>query len=54
MRNFTCDSCDNRSATLSWALLYLCHHPIAQEKLAAEIHSVIGNSRAPSIMDKTK
>ncbi|XP_071975428.1 cytochrome P450 2U1 [Engystomops pustulosus] len=43
---------DTTTNTLLWSLLYMCHHPDVQEKVQAEIDSVIGRDRPPSLTDK--
>ncbi|KAM4708623.1 cytochrome P450 2U1 [Discoglossus pictus] len=43
---------DTTTNTLLWSLLYMCHHPDIQEKVQAEIDTVIGRDRPPSLTDK--
>ncbi|CAJ0933284.1 unnamed protein product [Ranitomeya imitator] len=43
---------DTTTNTLLWSLLYMCLHPNVQEKVQAEIDSVIGRDRPPSLTDK--
>ncbi|XP_073497207.1 cytochrome P450 2U1 [Phyllobates terribilis] len=43
---------DTTTNTLLWSLLYMCLHPNVQEKVQAEIDSVIGRERPPSLTDK--
>ncbi|CAN2388876.1 Cytochrome P450 [Pristimantis euphronides] len=43
---------DTTTNTLLWSLLYMCVHPDVQEKVQAEIDSVIGCERPPSLTDK--
>ena len=38
--------------TLRWAILYLAAHPEIQEKLAAELDSVVGRDRLPELTDR--
>ncbi|KAG9480196.1 hypothetical protein GDO78_011946 [Eleutherodactylus coqui] len=45
---------DTTTNTLLWSLLYMCVHPDVQEKVQAEIDSVVGRERPPSLTDKTK
>ncbi|XP_053105462.1 cytochrome P450 2J2-like isoform X2 [Hemicordylus capensis] len=40
------------STTLRWALLYMAFYPEIQERVQAEIDSVIGQSRQPSMDDR--
>ncbi|KAK1164243.1 cytochrome P450 2J2-like [Acipenser oxyrinchus oxyrinchus] len=40
------------STTLRWALLYIMKYPEIQEKIQAEIDSMIGQARQPSMEDK--
>ncbi|KAG1651566.1 Cytochrome P450 2C8 [Nymphon striatum] len=40
------------STTISWALLFMIHHPKIQEKVQAEIDEVIGKERLPTMEDK--
>uniref|UniRef100_A0A8C6WXC7 Cytochrome P450, family 2, subfamily N, polypeptide 13 n=1 Tax=Neogobius melanostomus TaxID=47308 RepID=A0A8C6WXC7_9GOBI len=44
---------DTTSTTLQWALIYLIKHPEVQEKVQAEIDRVIGQSRLPTMADRT-
>lgn len=43
---------DTTTNTLLWSLLYMCLHPDVQEKVQAEIDTVIGRERPPSLTDK--
>ncbi|XP_033885264.1 cytochrome P450 2J2-like isoform X1 [Acipenser ruthenus] len=43
---------ETTSTTLRWALLYMIKYPQIQEKVQAEIDSVIGQARQPSMEDK--
>ncbi|XP_067845692.1 cytochrome P450 2J2-like [Heptranchias perlo] len=43
---------ETTSTTLRWALLYMAAYPDIQEKIHAEIESVIGLSRQPMVDDK--
>lgn len=43
---------ETSSNTLAWTLLYLTKHPEIQQSLYAEICSVIGTSRLPSLEDR--
>ncbi|XP_040274318.1 cytochrome P450 2U1 [Bufo bufo] len=43
---------DTTTNTLLWSLLYMCLHRDVQEKVQAEIDSVIGRERPPSLTDK--
>ncbi|XP_078619282.1 steroid 17-alpha-hydroxylase/17,20 lyase-like isoform X2 [Branchiostoma floridae x Branchiostoma japonicum] len=38
--------------TLRWAILYLAVHPEIQEKVAAELDSVVGRDRLPELSDR--
>ncbi|XP_069550922.1 cytochrome P450 2J6-like [Brachyistius frenatus] len=44
---------ETTSTTLLWALIYLIKHPDVQEKVQAEIESVIGQIRQPTMADRT-
>ncbi|MBN3303132.1 CP2U1 protein, partial [Amia calva] len=43
---------DTTTNTLLWSLLYMALHPQVQEKVQAEIASVVGPDRVPSLTDK--
>ncbi|KAJ8383006.1 hypothetical protein SKAU_G00037840 [Synaphobranchus kaupii] len=43
---------DTTTNTVLWALLYMCTYPQVQEKVQAEIDSVVGSDREPSLEDK--
>ncbi|XP_067323960.1 cytochrome P450 2J2-like [Anolis sagrei] len=43
---------ETTSATLRWAMLYMAVYPEIQGKVQAEIDSVIGQSRAPTMADR--
>ncbi|KAG8454089.1 hypothetical protein GDO86_000649 [Hymenochirus boettgeri] len=43
---------DTTTNTLLWSLLYMCVYPDVQEKVQAEIDTVIGRDRPPSLTDK--
>ncbi|XP_034002498.1 cytochrome P450 2J2-like [Trematomus bernacchii] len=43
---------ETSATTLRWALMYMMHYPEIQEKVQAEIDSVIGQSRQPTMADK--
>jgi len=43
---------ETTSTTLAWAVLYLLREPETQKKLQAEIDSVIGKSRNPTLADR--
>ncbi|KAG9344127.1 hypothetical protein JZ751_012609 [Albula glossodonta] len=43
---------DTTTNTMLWMLLYMSVHPDIQEKVQAEIDSVVGFSRVPSLTDK--
>ncbi|KAM8939427.1 cytochrome P450 2U1 [Pelodytes ibericus] len=45
---------DTTTNTLLWSLLYMCVHTDVQEKVQAEIDSVIGRHRPPSLTDKSQ
>lgn len=44
---------ETTSTTLLWALVYLINHPDVQENVQAEIDRVIGQSRLPSMADRS-
>uniref|UniRef100_A0A671W4V2 Cytochrome P450 2J6-like n=1 Tax=Sparus aurata TaxID=8175 RepID=A0A671W4V2_SPAAU len=43
---------ETTTTTLHWGLLYMIHYPHIQERVQAEIDTVIGSSRQPSITDR--
>lgn len=43
---------ETTSTTIQWGLRFMIHYPHIQEKVQAEIDSVIGQSRQPSITDR--
>uniref|UniRef100_A0A8C5P9M9 Cytochrome P450 2U1 n=1 Tax=Leptobrachium leishanense TaxID=445787 RepID=A0A8C5P9M9_9ANUR len=43
---------DTTTNTILWSLLYMCLHKDVQEKVQAEIDTVIGRDRPPSLTDK--
>ncbi|XP_040895996.1 cytochrome P450 2J4-like [Toxotes jaculatrix] len=43
---------ETTSTTLQWALIYLIKHPDIQKKVQAEIDTVIGQTRLPSMADR--
>uniref|UniRef100_A0A8C5DQ78 Cytochrome P450 2J5-like n=1 Tax=Gouania willdenowi TaxID=441366 RepID=A0A8C5DQ78_GOUWI len=43
---------ETTTTTLNWGLLYMIHYPEVQERVHAEIDSVIGSSRQPSMSDR--
>ncbi|XP_070410180.1 cytochrome P450 2J4 isoform X3 [Nothobranchius furzeri] len=43
---------ETTSTTLLWALVFLIKHPEIQEKVQAEVDSVIGSTRLPSMVDR--
>jgi len=45
---------ETQSTTLGWAILLLANHPKIQERLHAEIDSVIGRHRSPTFDDRAK
>jgi cytochrome P450 len=45
---------ETTSNTMEFALLYMILHPEVQKKVQAEIDSVVGSNRFPSILDKPK
>ena len=44
---------ETTSSSLSWAFLFLLHHPEVQTRVQAEIDSVVGEGRNVSLEDKT-
>ncbi|OWF46611.1 cytochrome P450 2J6-like [Mizuhopecten yessoensis] len=42
------------AVTISWAILFLIHHPDVQTKLRQEIEDVIGFSRPPALADRAE
>ncbi|XP_051955725.1 cytochrome P450 2J4-like [Xyrauchen texanus] len=44
---------ESTAKTLSWALLYMAKYPEVQEKVQSEIDQVIGQTRQPSMEDRT-
>lgn len=45
---------DTTSSTLSWMILYLAKFQHVQEKLQAELDTVVGKSRSPTLADRPK
>ncbi|KAM6921145.1 cytochrome P450 2J4-like [Xenentodon cancila] len=45
---------ETTTTTLYWGLLYMIYYPDIQERVQAEIDSVIGSSRQPSVSDREK
>uniref|UniRef100_A0A671VYF1 Cytochrome P450 2J6-like n=1 Tax=Sparus aurata TaxID=8175 RepID=A0A671VYF1_SPAAU len=43
---------ETTTTTLHWGLLYMIHYPHIQERVQAEIDTVIGSSRQPSMTDR--
>jgi cytochrome P450 len=43
---------ETTSTTLGWAIIYLLHNPIVQEKLHKEIDGVIGRDEVPTLKSK--
>ncbi|KAG7233972.1 hypothetical protein INR49_028686, partial [Caranx melampygus] len=43
---------ETTTTTLRWGLLYMIYYPHIQEKVQAEIDSVVGSSRQPSVADR--
>ncbi|XP_034531857.1 cytochrome P450 2J6-like [Notolabrus celidotus] len=43
---------ETTATTLHWGLLYMIYYPHIQEKVQAEIDSVVGSSRVPSMNDR--
>ncbi|CAJ1060177.1 cytochrome P450 2J6-like [Xyrichtys novacula] len=43
---------ETTSMTLYWGLLYMIYYPHIQEKVQAEIDTVVGSSRVPSMSDR--
>uniref|UniRef100_A0A667XN57 Cytochrome P450, family 2, subfamily P, polypeptide 6 n=1 Tax=Myripristis murdjan TaxID=586833 RepID=A0A667XN57_9TELE len=43
---------ETTATTLHWGLLYMIYYPHIQEKVQAEIDSVVGSSRQPSMTDR--
>ncbi|KAK7888835.1 hypothetical protein WMY93_024395 [Mugilogobius chulae] len=43
---------ETTTTTLNWALLFMIVHPDIQEKVQAEIDTVVGSSRLPSMQDR--
>ncbi|XP_037076642.1 cytochrome P450 2B19-like, partial [Pollicipes pollicipes] len=40
------------TTTLRWAFCFLCARPDVQERLASELHRVVGEGRAPTLADR--
>jgi cytochrome P450 len=45
---------ETTSTTILWCVFFLAKFPEIQKKLQAEIDSIIGQSRPPSLTDKPK
>jgi len=45
---------DTTSNTIEFAILYMILNPDVQKRVQAEIDSIVGTSRFPSILDKPK
>jgi len=45
---------ETTSNTVEFAILYLMKHPEIQQKMQAEIDTVVGRNRLPCISDKPK
>jgi len=45
---------DTTSATLRWAIVLLTNHVAVQERLHAEIDSIIGRERLPTLDDRSR
>ncbi|CAJ1060176.1 cytochrome P450 2J6-like [Xyrichtys novacula] len=43
---------ETTATTLYWGLLYMIYYPHIQEKVCAEIDTVVGSSRVPSLSDR--
>ena len=43
---------ETTASTLCWALMYLIHNPVAQQRLHQELDQVIGSDRLPELEDK--
>ncbi|KAK7888834.1 hypothetical protein WMY93_024394 [Mugilogobius chulae] len=43
---------ETTTTTMYWALLFMIYHPDIQEKIQAEIDTVVGSSRLPSMQDR--
>ena len=45
---------DTTANTIRWCVLFLLCHPKVQEKLQAEVDSVVGSDRLPSLNDRDR
>ena len=54
VRDFAGAGLETTSSTLIWASILLTNHPAVQDRLHAEIDSVVGHDRAPCLDDRKR
>ena len=54
MLNLFAAGAETTSNTLNWALFYLAQNIDAQRKLQRELDTVVGQSRLPSVEDRSQ